>query len=165
MRHCSPLLINLLKLWYLARGVLSSCYIFWKDHSRNRIFPSKTGLMQSVLIYLLQNQKNCEFSHCEEYKYQRNQEIGPKKGQFISWRTLSLEENLNHEALSRRLLFLYKRLRVIFVDTFDARTISWIKMFVRVKNSVTTRATLPGIADKGMMKLTLDAITIVIAGR
>ena len=40
-----------------------------------------------------------------------------------------------------------------------------MKIFVRVKNCVTTSATRPGIADKGMMKLTLDAITMVIDGR
>ena len=40
-----------------------------------------------------------------------------------------------------------------------------MNMFVRVKNCVTTKATLPGIFDTGMMKLTLDAITMVIDGR
>ena len=32
-------------------------------------------------------------------------------------------------------------------------TIKWIKMFVRVRNCVTTSATLPGMADTGIMKL------------
>ena len=40
-----------------------------------------------------------------------------------------------------------------------------MKMFVSVKNNVTTSAILPGIADMGMMKLILEAITIVIQGR
>ena len=39
-----------------------------------------------------------------------------------------------------------------------------MKMFVKVKNCVTTKATLPGMADRGIMKLILDAITIVFDG-
>ena len=39
-----------------------------------------------------------------------------------------------------------------------------MKMFVRVKNWVTISATLPGIAERGMMKLKLAAATIVIQG-
>ena len=39
-----------------------------------------------------------------------------------------------------------------------------MKIFVRVRNWVTIRATLPGIAKRGIMKLKLVAITIVIHG-
>ena len=40
-----------------------------------------------------------------------------------------------------------------------------MKMFVSLRNCVTTNATIPGTADKGTIKLTLDAITMVIDGR
>ena len=43
-------------------------------------------------------------------------------------------------------------------------TISWIKMFVMVKNCVTRIAHLPGIAVRGMMKLKNDVITIAKHG-
>ena len=39
-----------------------------------------------------------------------------------------------------------------------------MKMFVNVKNCVTTSATLPGIAEMGIMKLKLDAVTIDMHG-
>ena len=40
-----------------------------------------------------------------------------------------------------------------------------MNMFVSVRNSVTIRDTLPGIADNGMTKLRLAAITMVIVGK
>ena len=40
-----------------------------------------------------------------------------------------------------------------------------MNMFVSVRNNVTIRDTLPGIADKGMIKLRLAAITMVIVGK
>lgn len=40
-----------------------------------------------------------------------------------------------------------------------------MKIFVKVRNSVTMRLTLPGTADSGMMKLKLDVITIAKHGR
>ena len=44
-------------------------------------------------------------------------------------------------------------------------TIWLMKMFVNVRNWVTISATLPGIAERGMMKLKLDAVTIDMHGR
>ena len=44
-------------------------------------------------------------------------------------------------------------------------TIWWIKMFVNVRNCVTTNATLPGIQDIGIMKLIWDTTTIAAQGR
>ena len=44
-------------------------------------------------------------------------------------------------------------------------TCSLIKRFVNVRNCVTNNAILPGIADMGIMKLILEATTIVIQGR
>ena len=44
-------------------------------------------------------------------------------------------------------------------------TIWAMKMFVKVRNNVTIRLTLPGIAVRGMMKLKLDVITIKKHGR
>ena len=46
----------------------------------------------------------------------------------------------------------------------DTNTICLMKMFVNVKNCVTTSATLPGIAVMGIMKLKLDAVTIDMHG-
>ena len=43
-------------------------------------------------------------------------------------------------------------------------TISTVKMFVNVRNNVTTRVTLPGIAVKGIKKLIIETRTIVIHG-
>ena len=40
-----------------------------------------------------------------------------------------------------------------------------MKIFVSVRNWVTTSAILPGMADTGMIKLNPDAITIVIPGK
>ena len=40
-----------------------------------------------------------------------------------------------------------------------------MKMFVNVRNCVTTSATLPGIAERGIRKLKLDAMTIAMQGK
>ena len=40
-----------------------------------------------------------------------------------------------------------------------------MNMFVNVKNWVTTSATLPGIAERGIMKLKLEATTIIMHGK
>ena len=52
---------------------------------------------------------------------------------------------------------------ILLIDIF--LTICTIKMFVKVKKSVTIRLTLPGSAERGMMKLKLDVITIAKHGR
>ena len=44
-------------------------------------------------------------------------------------------------------------------------TIWWIKMLVNVRNCVTTRAILPGIAERGTMKLIDETTTIEMQGR
>ena len=38
-------------------------------------------------------------------------------------------------------------------------------MFVKARNWVTTRAILPGIADRGMIKLSCETNTIAMQGR
>ena len=52
---------------------------------------------------------------------------------------------------------------LIFVK-YIKLTIWLMKMFVSVRNWVTISAILPGIAERGIMKLKLEAITIVIQG-
>ena len=44
-------------------------------------------------------------------------------------------------------------------------TIRCIKMLTKVRNWVTIRATLPGVADIGIMKLIIETTTIAIVGK
>ena len=48
---------------------------------------------------------------------------------------------------------------------FNMFTVKLIKMFVRVRNCVTNSATLPGIAESGMIKLKLAVATIAQDGK
>ena len=44
-------------------------------------------------------------------------------------------------------------------------TIRYMKIFVNVRNRVTIRATLPGMADNGMIKLIWEMITMAMDGK
>ena len=58
---------------------------------------------------------------------------------------------------------IYNKIKTIF-DLYSL-TIWCMKIFVNVRNWVTIRATLPGMADKGMIKLIWETMTIAIDGK
>ena len=60
--------------------------------------------------------------------------------------------------------FKYRIISFALFSTIHFLTIWWMKRFVNVRNSVTSKPTLPGIAETGIAKLIADSRTIAMHG-